>query len=73
MRDPLFVGVEIIAVRLDVDRLAKSPCRVGARVDNDVDLAGILYLDGPFLNFSVGYEQRVDFKVSPEPLSIVLA
>ena len=34
---------------------------------------GILYLDGPFLNFSVGYEQRVDFKVSPEPLSIVLA
>lgn len=34
---------------------------------------GILYLDGPFLSFSVGYEQRVDFKISPEFLSLVLA
>jgi NAD+ kinase len=33
---------------------------------------GILYLDGPFLKFPVEYEQRVDFRVSPEPLSLVL-
>lgn len=34
---------------------------------------GILYLDGPFIQYRVGYEQRVDFRVSTEPLSMVLA
>jgi NAD+ kinase len=33
---------------------------------------GVLYLDGPFLKFPVSYQQRVDFKVSTEPLSMVL-
>lgn len=34
---------------------------------------GILYLDGPFLSFPVEYEQQVNFRVSPEPLTMVLA
>jgi hypothetical protein len=33
---------------------------------------GILYLDGPFIQHPVKYEQRVDFKISTEPLSMIL-
>ena len=33
---------------------------------------GILYLDGPFIQHPVKYEQRVDFRVSTEPLSLIL-
>jgi NAD+ kinase len=33
---------------------------------------GVLYLDGPFLKFPVSYQQRVDFVISTEPLSMVL-
>lgn len=33
---------------------------------------GILYLDGPFIQHPVGYEQRVDFMVSTDPLSMVM-
>lgn len=33
---------------------------------------GVLYLDGPFLKFPVSYQQRVDFMVSTDPLSMVL-
>lgn len=33
---------------------------------------GVLYLDGPFLKFPVSYQQRVDFMISTEPLSMVL-
>lgn len=33
---------------------------------------GVIYLDGPFLKFPVSYQQRVDFVVSTEPLSMIL-
>jgi len=33
---------------------------------------GILYLDGPFIKHPVKYEQRVDFRISTEPLSLIL-
>lgn len=33
---------------------------------------GVLYLDGPFLKFPVSYQQRVDFRISSEPLLMVL-
>lgn len=32
---------------------------------------GVLYLDGPFIKYPVDYEQRVDFMVSTEPLSMI--
>lgn len=31
-----------------------------------------LYLDGPFLRVPVGYDQKVDFQVSDDPLSLVV-
>jgi NAD+ kinase len=32
---------------------------------------GVLYLDGPFLKFPVSYQQRVDFRISLEPLTMI--